>query len=334
MFLNETAPQVNELDKRIVGALLAHPRATNAQLADAAITSPATVSRRVTRLLTDRTLWVTGVLDDRKTQGAKSLFVRLRCGPGNARTIAERLAQWPECGSVKLLTGSVDAVAEISYTTQDHLLDLTMEQLPAMEGVRAIWSNQVIRRYATPHQWAPALLPAETIAELRALRADRWDDGTLDDAALSVGPVATRVAATLRRDGRKGWQQIARECGISAATARHHVEALMASGALRMRTVIEPEAIGARVNAFVWLNVVPTKLGAAGAILARHPDVLMIAATTGDRNLCGEIAVASEAGLYDFISQTIGSLPGLQHADVAISLLSLKRAGQVIEPGG
>lgn len=213
---------------------------------------------------------------------------------------------------------------------QDHLLDLTMEQLPAMEGVRAIWSNQVIRRYATPHQWVPDLLPRQTIKGLRALRTDRWDDATVDDAATSVGSLATRVAATLGRDGRRGWQSIARECGISAATARHHAEELMASGALRMRTVIEPEAIGAGVNAFVWLNVVPTKLGAAGAILARHPDVLMISATTGDRNLCGEIAVSSESGLYDFISQTIGSLPGLQHADVAISLRSLKRAGQVV----
>ncbi|MEW2375984.1 hypothetical protein AB0883_07740 [Micromonospora sp. NPDC047812] len=53
----------------------------------------------------------------------------------------------------------------------------------------------------------------------------------------------------------------------------------------------------------------------------------MIAATTGDRNLCGEIALESDAALYEFLSGTIGQLPGLQHADVAVALRSVKRAG-------
>lgn len=325
-------PQMDAVDRRVIGGLLAHPRATNAQLADAAHTSPATVSRRVSRLVADGTVWVTGVVDSRATNRSRSLFVRLRCTPGNVLSTVERLASWPECGSVKLVTGSVDAVAEISYTSQDHLLDLTLEQLPALNGVQAIWSNQVIRRYSTPHRWMPPLLPDAAVAALRALRIDRWLESSPPDRA-DLPPVAALVAGAMQDDARQSWRMIARRCGISAVTARHHVEQMMASGTLRTRTVVEPEAIGLAVNAFVWLNVNPTQLGKAGAVLAEHPAVLMIAATTGDRNLCGEIAVASESELYTFISRTIGGLPGLQHADVAIALRSLKRAGRAVPPG-
>ena len=106
----------------------------------------------------------------------------------------------------------------------------------------------------------------------------------------------------------------------------------MAAGFLRMRTVVEPSLVGLAVNAFVTLSVNPTQLGQAGELLAAHPAVLMISATTGDRNLCGEIALESDAALYEFLSGTIGQLPGLQHADVAVALRSVKRAGMILPP--
>ncbi|MFC9561421.1 Lrp/AsnC family transcriptional regulator [Agromyces sp. NPDC056965] len=317
---------MDDLDRRIIGALMANPRASNAQISEVVFTSEATVSRRVSRLLGDGTVRVIGVLDGEATRRTRSLFVRLRCRPGEAHRSAERLAAWPECGSVKLLTGSVDCIAEISYTTNEHLLAITLEQLPALDGVLAVWSNQVIRRFATPHSWLPELLADELVEQLRSQRLDPWHD-PLPSRPAATDALDDRIAESLARDGRLGWQRLAELCGANPVTVRRRTEAMMTSGALRMRTVVEPERIGLPVNAFVSLNVNPTQLGRAGELLAAHPSVLMIAATTGDRNLCGEIALASDAELYEFISETIGGLPGLQHADVAVALQSLKRAG-------
>ncbi|WP_350347405.1 Lrp/AsnC family transcriptional regulator [Agromyces sp. G08B096] len=319
---------LDDLDRRLVGALMANPRASNPQLSEVLFTSEATVSRRVARLLREGTVRVVGVLDGEATRRTRSLFVRLRCRPGEAHRSAERLAAWPECGSVKLLTGSVECVGEINYTSSDHLLAITLEQLPALDGVLAVWSNQVIRRFATPHSWLPRLLPDELVERLRAQRLDPWHD-PLPDRLATTDELDERIAAALAEDGRLGWQHLAGLCDASPVTVRRRTEAMMASGALRMRAVVEPERIGLPVNAFVSLNVNPTQLGRAGELLAAHPAVLMMAATTGDRNLCGEVALASDAALYEFLSQTIGGLPGLQHADVAVALQSLKRAGRV-----
>lgn len=318
---------MDDLDRRIIGALLANPRATNTQISEAVFTSEATASRRVTRLVDDGSVRVTGVLDGESTGRSRSVFVRLRCRPGDGNRSAQRLAAWPECGSVKLVTGSVDCVAEINYTSSDHLLAITLEQLPSLDGVLAVWSNQVVRRFATPHSWLPELLPPEIAARLRAQRIDPWRDPLPDDR-MRVDALDERIANALAVDGRLGWQRVAELCDASPVTVRRRAEAMMAAGALRMRTVVEPERIGLPVNAFISLNVNPTQLGRAGEMLAEHPSMLMMAATTGDRNLCGEVALATDADLYQFISSTIGGLPGLQHADVAVALRSVKRAGR------
>lgn len=325
---DEKRALVDDIDRRIVGALLAHPRATNAQIGEVLFTSEATVSRRVSRLLATGTARVIGVLDAESTRRSRSMFVRLRCRPGTAERSAEQLAGWPECGSVKLLTGSADCVAELSYTSNDHLLRLLLEKLPALDGVLAMWSNQVIRRFSTPHSWLPDLLPEESVAQLRSQRLDLWRD-PVPEVTAPTSALDERIAAELAHDGRLGWRTLAERCHASPGTVRRRTESLLASGALRMRTVVEPDAIGLPVDAFISLSVNPTQLGRAGELLADDPAVLMMAATTGDRNLCGEVALASDADLYRFLSETIGTLPGLQHADVAVAVRSVKRAGRL-----
>ncbi len=321
--------KIDELDKSVIAALLAHPRATHARIGQAVRSSEATVSRRTARLRRLGAIRIVGALDSQASRRARSVFVRLRCTPGAADDLADPLARWQETGSVKLLTGSIDCVAELAYTSSEHLYRLMMRELPRFDGVVATFSNQVIRRFATPHSWDPGILPDEAVRALRAERPDHGDDRPEPDQVSAISAVDERLVAELLHDGRMGWQELADRCEVTPATARRRTEAMMADGVLRMRTVVEPEVLGLTVNAFIGLSINPTDLGVAGETLARHRDVLMIAATTGDRNLCGEIAVADDSALYDFLSETIGQLPGLIHADVAVSLRTIKRAGMI-----
>ncbi|SDU29779.1 Lrp/AsnC family transcriptional regulator [Jiangella alkaliphila] len=321
--------KIDELDRLVVAALLANPRATHAVIGQAVRSSEATVSRRLARLRRTGAVRVVGALDSQISHRARSVFVRLRCAPGAADDLALPLAQWLETGSVKVLTGSVDCVAEVAYTSNEHLYALMMHRLPQFDGVMATFSNQVIRRFSTPHGWNPGLLPDTVVAELRAERRDRWSEHPEPDDAAPMSELDEQLVDALIDDGRTSWQDLAARCGVTPSTARRRTEALMAQGVLRMRCVVEPEVLGLTVNAFVWLTINPTKIGIAGEILARHRNVIMIAATTGDRNLCGEIAVASDSALYEFLSETVGHLPGLIHADVAVALRTVKRAGMI-----
>ncbi len=324
---------LDDLDRLVIGALLAHPRATHSEIRRAVDTSEATVSRRLSRLLQSGAVRVVGVLDDHLSRRARSVLVRLRCSPGAADGVARAIAQWDESGSVKVLTGTVDCVAELAYTSNDHLYRLMMEKLPRLEGVVASFSNQVIRRFSTPHGWNPGILSSHAVRALRSDRLDLWDEIPEPDTVAEISPLDEQLIAELAGDGRLGWQALADRCGVTPRTARKHVGSLMARGILRMRTVVEPELVGFPVDAFISLSINPTKLSAAGETLVHHPGVLMIAATTGDRNLCGEVAVISDKALYNFLVDTIGNLPGLLHADVAVGLSTVKRAGMIMGYG-
>lgn len=177
---------IDDLDCLVVGALLAHPRATHAQIGEVVRSSEATVSRRLARLQRAGAVRVVGVLDQQVSHRARSVFVRLRCSPGAAAEVARAIAQWPETGSVKLLTGSVDCVAELAYTSNEHLSRLMMEELPRLDGVVATFSNQVIRRFATPHSWNPGLLSSHAVRMLHAARPDQWDEAAEPEDRKSV----------------------------------------------------------------------------------------------------------------------------------------------------
>jgi DNA-binding Lrp family transcriptional regulator len=324
-----TSVKIDDFDRRVLGALLAHPRASLGQIGKAVCSSEATVSRRMSRLFRSNVVKVIGVLDMENSHRARSVFVRLRCSPGAAYRSARQLAEWKEARSVKLLTGSVDCMAELVYTSNEHLLQLMMDKLPRLDGVIGTSSTQVIRRYSTPHGWNPGLLPDDVVQALRAERHDQWQERVSPDEEVVLTDLDERLIALLNEDGRQGWQELAEKCGVMASTVRRRVESLTARGILRMRVVVEPSVIGLPVDAFVWLSINPTQLSTAGGILAKHPAVLMIAATTGDRNLCGEIAVASDRALYEFLSETIGHLPGLIHADISVGLRTVKRASMI-----
>jgi DNA-binding Lrp family transcriptional regulator len=321
--------ELDALDHLVIGALLAHPRATHGEIGQAVRTSEATVSSRLSRLLRANVVRVVGVFDDHVSRRARSVFVRLRCRPGTADGVARAIAQWDETGSVKVLTGTVDCVAELTYTSNEHLYRLMMEELPHLDGIVASFSNQVIRRFSTPHSWNPGILSPHAVRALQAERSDVFTEVPEPDTVAQVSPLDERLIAELARDGRLGWQALADRCGVTPSTARKHVGTLMARGILRMRAVVEPNQVGFPVDAFISLSINPTKLGVAGETLAQHRDVLMIAATTGDRNLCGEVAVESDKALYNFLADTIGDLPGLLHADVAVGLRTVKRAGMI-----
>lgn len=240
--------KIDELDRLVIGALLAQPRATHAVIGQAVRSSEATVSRRLARLRRAGAVRVVGAIDSQISHRARSVFVRLRCAPGAADELALPLAQWDETGSVKVLTGSVDCVAEIAYTSNEHLYRLMMHELPRFDGVMATFSNQVIRRFSTPHGWNPGLLPDTVVAELRAERRDRWSEHPEPDEAAPLSELDEHLVAVLIDDGRISWQDLAARCGVTPSTARRRTETLMAQGVLRMRTVVEPEVLGLTVK--------------------------------------------------------------------------------------
>ncbi|MEO3795842.1 Lrp/AsnC family transcriptional regulator [Nonomuraea sp. B10E15] len=321
------------IDRRIAGVLLAHPRASAATVATIAGTSPPTASRHIAALTARGTITVAAVVDREWANAGFTVWLRVRCEPGASRTVAQKIAEWPESGYLAVTGGEVDCVAQVAVRTSAQLLDISARQLRELPGVRSGEMLRVIRRFATPHGWTAGILHTR---ELTLARADRWDAWTEAGGTrqITTDAVDEAIVTALAHDGRLSWRELGARAGVSSATASRRTEALMRCGPLRLRTVVDPAQVGRPVVALVWLRVLPSRLEVAGRTLADHPDVLSIAATTGRHNLCGEIAVADDDTLYRFLTHDVGAIPGVAEVEVTDGLQVLKRAARVFPTAG
>jgi DNA-binding Lrp family transcriptional regulator len=325
------AARMDELDLRILAALIAYPRASWPAVASAVNASEATVSRRATRILSSERVHVAATLDVLATGRGVPVFVRVRCEPAKSVSVANALTGWPSVRFVSLVSGAADCLVELVATDRNDLLDLTLLRLPELDGVTGSSSEVVLRRFTTGVGWDPGLLDPATVAALRADRFDRWDRAQPTELAPPLTEVDEVLAGALAEDGRMRWRELAARAGVMESTARRRVQNLCRSGALRLRTVVEPEALGLPVTAFLWLRVDPRRVDAVADELARHPAVLLLCATAGEHTMCGEVAVAEYSDLHRFLTGTLGAIAGIRDVDVTLGLRTLKRAS-IIRP--
>jgi DNA-binding Lrp family transcriptional regulator len=320
---------MDELDLRVVAALIAHPRASWQAVGRAVNASEATVSRRAGRILASERVHVAATLDVLAIGRGVPVFVRVRCEPAKSVAVANALTGWPSVRFVSLVSGAADCLVELVAADHNDLLELTLLRLPKLDGVIGSSSEVVLRRFTTGVGWDPGLLEPEAVATLRASRFDRWDRAQPTELAPPLSEVDEMLVAALAEDGRMRWRELAARAGIMESTARRRVENMCRSGALRLRTVVEPEMLGLPVTAFLWLRVDPHRVDAVAEELTRHPEVMLLCATAGEHMMCGEVAVAEYSDLHRFLTGTLGGIAGIRDVDVTLGLRTLKRASIV-----
>jgi DNA-binding Lrp family transcriptional regulator len=320
---------LDALDRRIVAALVIHPRATWPEIGRAVNASEATVSRRAARILSSGEVHVSATLDVFATGRGVPVFIRIRCRAGKATEVANTLATWPNVRFVTLVSGASDCLAEVVVGDREDLLTLTMVQLPSVDGVVGSSSEVVLCRFATGVGWNPRLLEPAAVEALRATRTDRWDQAHPVALAPPLSDVDEKIAAALTENSRISWKELADRAGVMQSTVRRRATNLFRSGALRLRTVVEPEALGLPVTTFLWLRVDPRRVNDVVNRLTGHPAVLLLAATAGEHNMCAEVAVARYEDLHSFLTGTMGALDAVRDVDVTLGLRTLKRASIV-----
>lgn len=318
--------QPDDLDARIAGALQLDGRASWSLIARQLGVSESAVLRRVSALHAARRLRVIGVVDVLRCGFGVPVLVRMRCRPGTANAVADVVAAHSETRYVAVLTGGADAAAEIvvpGYADLAHVVDGGF----GGPDVTAVESAAVIRTFASNHDWDPGVLGGEAAAALRAGAPPRpFEEGHPDGPPEQLDATDLAVVAALGEDGRMSYTEIANRTGVSESTARRRVDSLVRRGCLRFRTLAEPELFGFGVEFMVWLSVRPGDLDEAARTLAAHRATRYLSATTGTFGLVAQVALRHHADLYRYLTEVIGTLPGVDRAETTLQLRTLKRA--------
>lgn len=320
-------------DVRLIRALQIAPRASYALIATALGVTEAAVRRRYRRLSSEGVIRVAGVVDP-GALGQSEWLVRLRCRPGSVGAIADALAKRDDVSWVAIVAAGSEITCAVRSRTPEQRDDLLGRQLPRTAAVLDINAAAMLHQFlgGRGHYWA-------------ALRGSLTDEQETklsnNDAPFTEGPVVTRdpirfssedekILQTLAADGRAGLVDLAATAGMTTGRAARRLQVLLARRAVHIDVEIAPTALGFNAAANLWLRVHPSAIKPVGRALAQEPEIGFVAAVSGPYNLHAVALCKDLDELFEFTTERIGPLEGLQSLEVSPLLRHVKQAGTLL----
>ncbi|MFE9118704.1 Lrp/AsnC family transcriptional regulator [Streptomyces sp. NPDC007172] len=313
---------LDEADRALVHALQIDGRAPLRLIGQVLGVSENTVARRYRRLRTAGILRVVGTLNGARL-GYNAWTIRLRCTPDAATAIAKALAARSDTSYVYLLSGGTEISCSVQTPTTDDSEALLLHKLPRTSRITDISAHLLLDNYALPNSWAGAAqLTPEQAALLTPPPAETTD--------VSLEPADRPLFDLLSQNGRVSHIELASATGWSESTVRRRLTDLRRSGALTFLIDVPPAALGFRAEARLWMAVRSSRLTAVASALADHPEVSLVAHTTGSTNLLAAVNCKDSLNLSRYLAERIASLDAIHTLETAPVIRTMKRAGALL----
>lgn len=138
-----------------------------------------------------------------------------------------------------------------------------------------------------------------------------------------MDPIDRQILALLVDDGRRTYDDIARQVSLSAPAVKRRIDRLRTQGALRGFTaIVDHAALGTSTEALIELFFAPgTLLDEVAATLRRHPEVVEAWSVTGEADAIARVRAQDNADL----ERVIIELQSNGHVDRTRSQVVLSR---------
>jgi DNA-binding Lrp family transcriptional regulator len=317
---------MDDVDRRIVAALQAEPRATWRTIGQRASVSEATAARRARRLLDQRIVQVIGAPVPTRLGLGSHVLVGFRCSAGEALEVAAELADRPDVRFVAVVTGTFDVVAEFLVQTRRQLAFVLLQELREIRGIVGTSVNTVLRTYKVQETWSSVLLGDGAVAT-SATRGLEWPYAgrVVDHDSRQLDAVDLDLIQLVSEDGRRSNGELAAAAGISESAVSRRLAALVRDGYVVFAAMVDPSALGFEVEVFVWIDARPNRIESVAAYLEEQPCVRYLSATSGHSDLVCEVVLRSFDELLSFTTQVLGGHDGITRSSVSHQLLTVKR---------
>ncbi|GHF61471.1 DNA-binding Lrp family transcriptional regulator [Amycolatopsis bartoniae] len=320
-------------DVRLIRALQIAPRASFASIAAALGVTESALGRRYRRLRAAGVIRVAGVVNP-GALGQSRWLVRLRCRPGSVAAIADALAKRPDVSWVALCAAGSEITCAVRSRTQEQRDDLLGHRLPRTAAVLDLNAFAMLRQFVggRGHYWV-ALRGTLTPEEEAALGSDGTPFKEAPVVAadpVQLTPEDEKMLDVLAADGRAGLVDLAAAADLTPGRAARRLELLLARGVVHIDVELSAVALGLHARANLWLRVHPSAVKSVGRALAQEPEIGFAAAVSGPYNLHAVAVCRNLDELFEFTSDRIGSLPGLQSMEVSPLLRHVKQSGTLV----
>ncbi|MYT33131.1 MULTISPECIES: Lrp/AsnC family transcriptional regulator [unclassified Streptomyces] len=320
-------------DVRIIRALQVAPRASFASIAAALELTEGTINRRYRRLHADGVIRVVGVVNP-GALGQSRWLVRLRCRPGSVTAIAGALAKRDDVNWVALGAAGSEVTCATQSRDQAQREELLGQRLPRTAAVLDINAFAMLRQFmgGRGHYWAAlhGVLSPKQEAMLGSDGPPFTESPVVTDEPVHLTDEDEKILDALAADGRASLVTLAAAADSTPGRVSRRLRVLLQERVVHIDVEIAPAALGYHARANLWLRVHPSEVKNVGRTLAREPEIAFAAAISGPYNVHAVAHCRDLDELFEFTSDRIGALPGLQSMEVSPVLRHIKQAGTLL----
>jgi DNA-binding Lrp family transcriptional regulator len=317
---------LDELDRRLVGALHVAPRASWDDLARVLSADAGTLRRRFDQLHETRVIRVVGQVGWWMHTSAMPVHVLLDISGRTPLAVLDQLREFPHMQYLAQISGSQPVYAVV-HAPSEKATSQALDRIFSTSGVRranALPALSTLRRGAL---WDPQFLtPAER--ERCTALSNRTAPNGVSSTVPPAKPLtdAERTAVSmLQQDGRASAASVARAAGLSTSTAHRLVRRLLDDGWVKPRVEIESERLGFSTTFLLRLRVRPGKTPQVMSRIDGLPQIRLVAHVAGDASVLCTGTVTDRAALAAFLDEQLAGIPHLDTVSVEVVLAERRR---------
>lgn len=318
---------LSERELELVHALQIAPRVPWAQAADILDAHPTVLSQRWEKLRAQGAAWIAAQPQGRLRQQV-FCFTELACPPHLRGQITEELASLPEVLSIDLLSRNYRLGLTIIGESMPQLVYNALDRIASLPAVDSLHPSFAVQMHHSARDWRLRALDRQQVSALSAINAEQ----TSTDASLVMREEHRVILALLQRDGRCSAAQVARETGLSAASARRQLSRVLHSEALTLRCDMAQDYSGFPIAAQWYARVPASQHQQAAKALAAIPNMRLVCTVTGEANLMIAMWLGSVNDLLEAERSLEAAAPGIVLSESSLLLASAKRMGWIVRP--
>ncbi|CAM5548402.1 hypothetical protein [Streptomyces afghaniensis 772] [Streptomyces afghaniensis] len=320
-----TRPLLDELDRRLIGALHLAPRATWDDIGGILSADASTLKRRYDRLHEARMIRVIGQADWGMHTTAMPVHVFLDITGETPLAVLDRLRDLPHLQLLAQISGDYPLYAVVhapSEAATSEAID-RMFSVPGVRRVNALPALSTLRRGIT---WDPQFLTdGERAALLELAGAHPEGAATATPPAKPLSEAERTVVALLIQDSRASAASIGRAAGLATSTAHRVVRRVLDEGWVKPRLEIVSEWLGFQTPFILRLRVAPGETPDVMRRIDRLPQTRLVAHVASDMSVLATGLVTDRSALALFVDRELARIPGILTVSVNVMLAEPRR---------
>ncbi|MCX8126744.1 MAG: Lrp/AsnC family transcriptional regulator [Dehalococcoidia bacterium] len=291
---------IDATDTEIIKLLSKDGRRSSREIAFSLNLHPATVQRRIARLIADGTLHVLPVVEPLHAGIKWIAFIGLSVSPPRINGAITSLKDNPGVYFLSSTIGRFNIVAIALFREGEMLDQLVTGVIPTLEGIRSY-----------------EVMVCHDVEKGRHIYSLGQDDS-----------VEGRLVRLLYRDGRQSVRSLAEKLRLPPPVVRRRLKQMISRGMLRFTAVVDIEKAGPRYIALAGLNILPSRLQEVKRSLAESTFTRFVASTSGLYDALVIMLFSSYDEMKRFIQLELTRIEGIISCETQVCL-DIAKGGMV-----